>query len=669
MTAEFNAGGIWYPVSNGPATLYVLANPTFDFVTPNDSRHIFRPGDTAIVRIRAQDANNSFNRVDFKIGSTTYTVNRAACDLREAGNYVICDINAAGNWSPLTAGTYTASAKVYNTANGNTTKTSRSFDIDDQEPTVSNFVVPALVSSTLSVSVDATDNYSIDKVTFWLAEPATGGVCKNNLPALLTAIGTPSGNTYSASFDTSSLNGPYCVLVSARDISAHNTTPLFKSTLIDNTAPDVPILLSPGNNSAQNFNNFWFDWTDVVDAVSYEVQFSQSNSTDSNGALNVGVWSGDASHNQPTESRAWSSGANGTWYWQVRAVDAAGNKSVWTSTWKMTIDMVAPDVPTASLSQDSNGANVPNGGTTNSQYFTFTLGSSTDTIRYQLRYWNDIPGSPFKAGSPWNPTDLAGYSPTLGIYKDNFTQGDGIHYFSFSACDAAGSCSAYGAPFVVTYDSTAPVLTINSLLSTTNTSPTFTGTTTDPGAPVILTVDSVDHAAMVNPDGTWSATVTGPLTPGSYTAVASSTDASGNASTPANQPFTVTAAVAGVSTNTPSSNTNTNDSGATGANTAGTTTKKKTIVVTSTDSNGEVLAAETTQDAAANTDAQIEEDMSNARSGALGSTTNTQEDGTASTSCSKVLGLCWYYWIPVIVIALVIMGIIYGNRRDRISTV
>src|SRR5262249_19576275 len=146
------------------------------------------------------------------------------------------------------------------------------------------------------------------------------------------------------------------------------------------------------------------------------------------------------------------------WYWQVRAVDAAGNKSAWSDIWHYMLDSVAPDVPSAVLSQDSDNANVPNGGYTNSQFFTFSLNSSSDTIRYQLKYWNDIVGSPYKELTPWNPTDIAatGHMATLGTYTDNFTQGEGVHYFAFSACDAAGNCSAYSAPFVVTFDKTAP---------------------------------------------------------------------------------------------------------------------------------------------------------------------------------------------------------------------
>lgn len=130
------------------------------------------------------------------------------------------------------------------------------------------------------------------------------------------------------------------------------------SITLDTIAPAAPAHESPADNAVINTNSFYFDWSDVQGAVSYEAQFSQSNSTDANGALNVGVWAGDASHNQPTESRAWSSGANGTWYWQVRAVDAAGNKSSWTTPWKLTIDMAAPVVAIASAAQtDATTAN------------------------------------------------------------------------------------------------------------------------------------------------------------------------------------------------------------------------------------------------------------------------------------------------------------------------
>jgi hypothetical protein len=128
----------------------------------------------------------------------------------------------------------------------------------------------------------------------------------------------------------------------------------------DPTAPTVPTLLTPVNTGFTNVNDFYFDWTDSVDtsAVTYEFQSSQNPAT-AGGVLTSGVWNniahGNAEQNLLTTSTIHSVGANGTWYWQVRAIDAAGNKSGWTPVWKLTIDMVKP---VATISSPLNGSYV-----------------------------------------------------------------------------------------------------------------------------------------------------------------------------------------------------------------------------------------------------------------------------------------------------------------------
>ncbi len=443
--------------------------------------------------------------------------------------------------------------------------------------------------------------------------------------------------------------------------------------------PTVPTLISPANNAVQNVNDFYFTWSNTG-AAEYEFQSSQNPATDpTTGALTSGVWNnklhGGPDRNHLTTPEIHSYGANGTWYWQVRAIDSNGIKSDWSTVWKMTIDMVAPAAPTnlswktttnvvvpdgsttnvyggtaswqASASSDvdhyvykywndivgnqykvgneyivptsatslpgvfnqgegvhhfcvaavdaagntsactqftitydktapaissitynasPSGTQVFTNGYTNEENFVFHLAADADTTRYQLKYWNDISGSPFKAGSPWNPTDLSstGHMATLGEYTDNFTQGEGVHYFSFSACDAAGNCSAYGDPFVVTYDNTAPVVTVNSIADIqlpTNTQ-TITGTVADANTVTGVEV-STDGGATWQPattfDGTnWTYDATG-LSVETYTVVAHATDAAGNTSSddtssPADYwtTFTVTAVTP------PNSNTNGN---------------------------------------------------------------------------------------------------------------
>lgn len=290
---------------------------------------------------------------------------------------------------------------------------------------------------------------------------------------------------------------------------------LWKVT-IDNTAPDAPVHQTPVNNAFINFNDFYFEWTDVSGAVEYEFQSATSPATDGNGALTTGVWNnkahGGPDRNYLTSSNIHSYGANGAWYWQVRAIDAAGNKSGWTTPWKVTIDMVTPGVPTAAFTATPSGTSVSNGGFTQEEHFTFNLGSASDVVRYQLKYWNDITGSSFKAGSPWNPTDLSGYSSGLGVYNDRFTQGEGVHYFAFSACDAAGNCSSYGSPFVVTYDKTAPaspahVSPADEAVRTTAAQTLIDwDDVSDPAGPITYKYESSAFSAT-NPDGSFMSPV------------------------------------------------------------------------------------------------------------------------------------------------------------------
>lgn len=154
----------------------------------------------------------------------------------------------------------------------------------------------------------------------------------------------------------------------------------------DVAAPTTPTLLTPANNGYKTVNDFYFDWTDSTDAtpVTYEFQSSQNPAT-SGGVLTTGVWNnianGNSEQNHLTDSMIHSVGANGTWYWQVRAIDAAGNKSAWSSVWKMTIDMDAPNV---SLVSPAGNATVT--GTSLTQSWTST---STDVDHYVYESFNN----------------------------------------------------------------------------------------------------------------------------------------------------------------------------------------------------------------------------------------------------------------------------------------
>ena len=226
------------------------------------------------------------------------------------------------------------------------------------------------------------------------------------------------------------LNGKYVIVLVTKD-SVGNQTMKLVDLDVDNTAPAVPTLETPANNSNQNFNNFWFEWNDVSDAVSYEFQSSQSNSVDpTTGALNSGVWSGDASHNQPTNSQVWSAGASGTWYWQVRAIDAAGNKSAWTTPFSVTIDMVAP---TVTIPTHTKAENV----------ITPVVMSDDSTASF---LWTPAASNPAVV----TISDPTAQTPTFTATAS------GVYVFDLTATDLAGNSTV--TPFSFTY--TAPVAAI-----------------------------------------------------------------------------------------------------------------------------------------------------------------------------------------------------------------
>jgi hypothetical protein len=107
----------------------------------------------------------------------------------------------------------------------------------------------------------------------------------------------------------------------------------------DTTNPTVPVNGTP-NNTTFATNNFDFNWDDSADnsPVTYLFQSSQ-NPASSGGVLTTGLWT---SETLPSSMIHSAGVGDGTWYWQVRAIDAAGNKSAWSSVWKMMIDTVAP---------------------------------------------------------------------------------------------------------------------------------------------------------------------------------------------------------------------------------------------------------------------------------------------------------------------------------------
>ena len=223
--------------------------------------------------------------------------------------------------------------------------------------------------------------------------------------------------------------------------------------VLDVTAPDVPTHEFPTENALINTNNFWFDWSDesASGAVRYEIQNSQSAGVDGNGSFQNVQWTGDYQHNQPTDSKAQSVGASGTWYWQVRAIDAAGNTSAWTTPWAVTIDVNAPTAPQITTPVNNQVF------TTNSITANWTAATDANGIsKYQVEYIYDD-GHTF-AGGPYREVNG---STTSRTHAPATSEQGGVT-IRVRAFDNANNAGPWSNPVHYYYDNTKPTATINS---------------------------------------------------------------------------------------------------------------------------------------------------------------------------------------------------------------
>ncbi len=233
---------------------------------------------------------------------------------------------------------------------------------------------------------------------------------------------------------------------------------------IDKNPPTVPTNGAP-NNTYENTNNFWFTWNGSIDnsgqPVTYELIASQNQSALQN-AVTTGdvssVWdsvrdgagSGQYPLNSPTDH---STGAgDGTWYWAVRAIDTAGNRSGWSNVWNVNIDTSAPDVTLNDYSANNNVI-TPN----------LTATDANSPLTYL-----------------WTPADTASASnvtisdPTIAA--PTFTaSSDGTYNFNLKTTDPAGNVTNKTFSFTYTAPGTPAV-------ATSTPSVTFTNLTSTPGA-------------------------------------------------------------------------------------------------------------------------------------------------------------------------------------------
>ena len=263
INGEYRIAGNWYPVQ-GSSDAFAITDPTGSFVIPNASSMYFRPGDNPL-RIKASDILNSLKKVVFKlqvwdetknggkgkfVSAGTFNVLRSVCDIRYAGNYLLCDINDAANWASLAEGRYKALADIRTEADDAKLLNigSEEFFVDGTAPVIEDFIIDGpktIETKSIVLSLSASDASGIKDARFYVTSPrASDGKCDGNGTNIMsvTVTAPEADGRYRTTFDTTSLTGTYCLNAVVGDLAAGHSAISKIQAVFDNTGPVISLL-------------------------------------------------------------------------------------------------------------------------------------------------------------------------------------------------------------------------------------------------------------------------------------------------------------------------------------------------------------------------------------------------------------------------------------------
>ena len=242
--------------------------------------------------------------------------------------------------------------------------------------------------------------------------------------------------------------------------------------------------------------------------------------------------------------------------------DVAGN----TTTYIFILDTIVPEVDLTAPTGVTNENTVEVKGWANDANFDYYACYITTNQPITAFGYNWTAGQEPKNG-PANDQSLTdracnttraaagsnGNAVTLGHF-DVSGLPDGDYTIHMHAHDLAGNQNE--ATTVFTIDRTAPVVTVSAITNSTNTTPTISGTTSEKGGDVTITIDGIAVATVTSDaDGNWSYVPTTALSVAAHTVIATATDAAGNTSssdTSTSRPYWTTFSVLAAVVNNPS---------------------------------------------------------------------------------------------------------------------
>jgi hypothetical protein len=194
------------------------------------------------------------------------------------------------------------------------------------------------------------------------------------------------------------------------------------------------------------------------------------------------------------------------------AVDAAGNTNPASAPGEITFDGTVPTAAVSTTATDPTAANP----------ITFTVTFGEDVTGFAAGGLTVVNGTV----AAITPVDGKTYTVTITPTGSGLVS---VTVNAGAAADAAGNDNTASNTASVTYDGTAPTATATAL-TTSDTTPTLTGTVDDPAATVTVVVGGQTITATVT-GTTWTATLPNALPPGTYDVQVTATDALGNDAT------------------------------------------------------------------------------------------------------------------------------------------